>query len=159
NVLDDIGHGLVGVDALLHEPPQVHEVVLLLLQQVLAGDGAVAGADQADVELLHALQGPDPRGRVGMAHEVEGAIDAGVAGAEDLVLRQVGAGTAGGVGVAEEQELDALRAVVEDELVVEDDVGHLEAAFADVLAAAGAAAGLGELLWAVDAQQAGAVGL
>src|SRR5207248_11146514 len=93
-------------------------------------------------------------------HVVVTAVDAGVAGAEDLVPGQIGAGVAGGVGVAEVEELDALAlAVVEDQLVVEDDVGHLQRAVADVLAAHRPAAGLGELLRPVDAQQAGAVGL
>ena len=65
-----------------------------------------------------------------MAHEVEGAVDAGIAGAEDLVLGQVGEGIARGVGMAEEEELDALLAVVEHQLVVEDDVRDLERAVA-----------------------------
>src|SRR5438067_477194 len=83
---------------------------------------ASAGTDHLDVELPHPFERPNPRGRIGMAHVVERAIDAGVAGAEDLVFGQISAGIAGRVGVAEEEELDALLAVVEDELVVEDDV-------------------------------------
>src|SRR5262249_19125174 len=83
----------------------------------------------------------------------------GVAGAEDLVLRQPGAAIAGRVRVAEEQKLDALLAVVEDEAVVEDDARHLQRALLDVLASRRAFAGLLELVGAVDAQQQGAVRL
>jgi hypothetical protein len=69
-----------------------------------------------------------------VSHEVEGAVHAGIAGAEDLVLGQIGDGIAGGVAVPEVQELDALRAVVDDVLVVEGDIGLLEFIFLDVFA-------------------------
>jgi hypothetical protein len=58
-----------------------------------------------------------------MSHEIVRAVDAGVAGAEDLLPRQVGDRVADGVRVAQVQELDALLAVVEDQLVVEGQSG------------------------------------
>ena len=54
-----------------------------------------------------------------MAHVVERAVHAGVAGAENLVLRQVGAGVADRVAVAEGVEDDVLRVVLDLVLVVE----------------------------------------
>src|SRR2546423_7522840 len=60
--------------------------------------------------------------------------------------------------MAKKEKLNALLAVVEDELVVEDDVRHLERTVADVLASHRSPAGLGKLLRPIDAQQAGAIG-
>src|SRR6516164_9862618 len=94
-----------------------------------------------------------------MTHEVERAVDAGVAGAKELVLGHVREGVAGRVGVAEEVELDPLRAVVEDELIVKDDVWHFQLAFSDVLAAELSFTSVLELFRPADAQDPGAVGL
>jgi hypothetical protein len=58
--------------------------------------------------LLHAFEGANPRGGIALADVVVGAVDAGVAGAEDAVPGEVGDGVAGGVAVAEMEELDAL---------------------------------------------------
>ena len=114
--------------------PQLDEIAFLLAEHLLAGDRSVAGADDLDIELLHLLEHANPRRRIGVPHVVERPVDAGIAGAEDLVLREIQERIAGGVGVAEEQQLDVLLAVVEDELLVEDQIGHLEIAVGDVLA-------------------------
>ena len=109
----DLVGRLLRVDALLHVLPQFHEVPLLPGEQVLVLDRAVAGEYQIDIEFRHRVQALDPGGRVRVTHEVEGAVHAGVPGAEDLVLGQVRHRITDGVRVAEVPELDALRAVVE----------------------------------------------
>ena len=85
----------------------------------------MAGAERLHAEILHRAKDSDPAFGVGVAGVVEGPVHAGVAGEQDPVLRQPGDGIAGGVGVAEEEELDALVAVVEDELVGEVEGGDL----------------------------------
>ena len=76
-----------------------------------------------------------------------------------LCLRQIGKGVAGGVGMAEEQELDALLAVVEHELVVEDEVRHLEMLSRTSLRPIGPLPASANSFGPLTTQQAGAVGL
>src|SRR5205807_3670006 len=95
----------------------------------------------------------------GMAHEVEGAVHAGITRAQQLVLRQVSKGVAGCMGMTQEKKLDALLAVVQHELVVEHHVGNLERAAGDVLASGRSTPGLGKLLGAVNPEQASTVSL
>ena len=94
-----------------------------------------------------------------MAHVVERAVGAGIAGAENLEFGQIHEGIAGCVGMAQEQKLAALGAVVEHQLVIEHEFGHLQMAVGDIRAARRTLAGVGEILGPVDAQNAGAVGL
>src|SRR4051794_9566678 len=68
--LRDLLRRLLAVDPLLHGRPQFREVPLLLREEVLAGELAVARADDIDVELLHRLQALDPARRVRVAHVV-----------------------------------------------------------------------------------------
>ena len=68
-----------------HLLAHVLEVALLLAQEFFASDEAVAGTNPLDVQLLHFFHGANPRSRVGMAHIIEGTIDAGIASAEDAV--------------------------------------------------------------------------
>src|SRR5438105_15843901 len=92
-----------------------------------------------------------------MAHEVEGAVDASIAGADDLLLGQVSEGIASGMRMTEKQELDSLLAVIEDELIIENEAGDFELAVGHILAAGGRFASLGKFLGTVDAQQSSAV--
>src|SRR5438105_11599451 len=94
-----------------------------------------------------------------MAHEVEGAVDASIAGADDLLLGQVSEGIASGMRMTEKQKLDSLLAVIEDELIIENEAGDFELAVGHVLTASGRLSRLGKFLGTVDAQQSSAVGL
>ena len=59
-----------------------------------------------------------------MAHEVVGAVHAGVARAQQLLLGQIGKGIAGGMRVAEEQEENATaRALYEECLTLQQELG------------------------------------
>src|SRR5262249_975654 len=61
--------------------------------------------------------------------------------------------------VAEEEKLDALLAVVENELVVEDYAGNLEPTFGDIFSAGGRLARIGKFFGSADSQNLGTVGL
>ena len=87
-----------------------------------------AGQNLLHVQLLGTLHDLDPGCGVALARVIERPVHARVAGAEDFVLRQIEKGVAGGVSVPEEVEHGPLLAVLENVLVVEDDVGHLEPA-------------------------------
>ena len=104
---------------------ELEEPALLVGEDLRAPHLAVAGAERLHAEILHRAEDGDPAFGVGVAGVVEGTVHAGVAGEQDPVLRQPGNGIAGGVGVAEEEKLDALVAVVEDELVREVEGGDL----------------------------------
>ncbi len=72
-----------------------------------------------------------------MPHVVECAVDAGVAGAEDFLIRQPGDRITRGVGVAEEHEFDALSAIIEDFRFVKRLVRNFQFALGDVFALSG----------------------
>ena len=113
------------VDPRLDGATELEEPALLVGEDFGPPHLAVAGAKRLHAEILHRAEDGDPAFGVGVAGVVEGPVHAGVAGEQDPVLRQPGDGIAGGVGVAEEEELDPLVAVVEDELVGEVEGGDL----------------------------------
>src|SRR5438128_212976 len=94
-----------------------------------------------------------------MAHVIERAIGAGIAGAQNLVLGQVSKSIAGSMGMTQEHEFDTLLAVIQYQLVVENQVGYFQEAVGDILAACGSLAGLQELFRTVDAQEPGTIRL
>ncbi len=156
---EDVLELRVCFDALFHLRPQLTEIALLLLQNFLAGQRAMPGTNEFDIELLGSIEDANPRCGIRMTHVVESPIGAGVPRAQDLLLRQVHKRIAGRVGMAQEEELDVLLAVVEHQLFVEEQVGHLEDALGHVLAPGLALAGICEFLGPVDPQEPAAIGL
>ena len=81
-----------------------------------------------------------------MAHEVKRPVDAGVPGTEDAMLGYPGDRIPRGVGVAHEQKLNPLGAIVQNKFVIEKQVGNAKGAFRDILSGIGALGGIGKFL-------------
>src|SRR5262249_38543757 len=89
----------------------------------------------------------------------EGAVDAGVARAENFFPGQVRQSVARRMRVSEKQKLDPMLTVVQHQLFVEDEAGDLEVALGDVLPTGESLAGLSKFLRSLNSEEPGTVSL